>query len=73
MSKIEVIHNIGHLRRTALAVSTEAPPTYSLNLLFPRSSQSEGRWVKKKKKSCRATLIESINKNVQTYTLMLGQ
>lgn len=72
MSKIEVIHNIGHLRRTALAVSTEAPPTYSLNLLFPRSSQSEGRWVKKKK-SCRATLVESINKNVQTYTLMLGQ
>lgn len=73
MSKIEVIHNIGHLRHTALAVSTEAPPTYSLNLLFPRSSQSEGRWVKKKNKSCRATLIESINKNVQTYTLMLGQ
>lgn len=72
MSKIEVIHNIGHLRRTALAVSTEAPPTYSLNLLFPRSSQSEGRWVKKKK-SRRATLVESINKNVQTYTLMLGQ
>lgn len=71
MSKIEIIHNIGHLRRTALAVSTEAPPTYSLNLLFPRSSQSEGRWVKKK--SCRATLVESINKNVQTYTLMLGQ
>lgn len=59
--RLQTDPNDPNLRHTALTVSIETPPTWYLNHLFLRGSQSAQSWLKGKEAK-RRSLLQTVNK-----------